>query len=54
MDAGVAFVGFVLSEDGRRILRDAEVSVLRVPVALGSAVPPEILERVRTVASTVD
>ena len=47
---GVQFAAFVVSEDGKRILRDASVNVLNVPVAIGSAVPPEISEHVRTVA----
>jgi molybdate/tungstate transport system substrate-binding protein len=47
---GVEFVAFVLSDEGKRILRDASVSVLSVPVAIGSAVPPEISQRVRIVA----
>jgi molybdate/tungstate transport system substrate-binding protein len=47
---GVEFVAFVLSEEGKRILRDANVNVLSVPVAIGSAVPPEISQRVRIVA----
>lgn len=49
---GVQFAAFVLSSDGYRILRDAQVSVLTVPVAIGSNVPPEIMELVRTVAAT--
>lgn len=47
---GVEFVAFVLSEEGKGILRDANVNVLNVPVAIGSVVPPEISQRVRTVA----
>jgi len=48
----VQFAAFVLSSDGYRILRDAQVSVLTVPVAIGSNVPTEITELVRTVAAT--
>ena len=48
---GVQFAAFVLSEDGKRILRDANVNVLNVPVAIGSVIPPEISEHVRTVAA---
>ena len=48
---GVQFAAFVLSNDGYSILRDAQVSVLKVPVAIGSNVPPEITELVRTVAA---
>ena len=47
---GVQFAAFVLSEDGKRILRTANVNVLNVPVAIGSVIPPEISEHVRTVA----
>ena len=47
---GVQFVALVLSDEGRRILRDASVNMLPVPVAIGSAIPPEISDRVRTVA----
>jgi len=45
---GVAFAAYVLSEEGKRILRDAKITVLGVPVAVGSAIPPEISELVRT------
>ena len=48
---GVEFVEFVLSEEGKRILRAARVSVLSTPVAIGSAVPPEISQLVRTAAA---
>lgn len=44
----VRFVAFVLSEEGMRILREASVDVLTVPVAMGSSIPPEITDRVRT------
>lgn len=50
---GVEFVAFVLSDEGQRILREANVTVLRVPVAIGSAIPSEISERVRTTAAAV-
>lgn len=49
---GVAFTAFVLSDEGKRILRDANVNVLATPVAIGTAVPPDISQRVRTVAAT--
>lgn len=49
---GLEFVAFVLSEDGKQILRDAKVNVLSVPVAIGAHLPPEISQLVRTVAST--
>lgn len=44
----IRFVGFVLSEQGKRILREANVDVLSVPVAMGSDIPPEITDLVRT------
>lgn len=47
----VRFAAFVLSGDGKRILRDAHIHLLPVPVALGTNVPPEIAELVRTVAA---
>lgn len=49
-EGGREFVAFMLSGDGRRLLRDAGVELLRLPVALGTNVPSEIAERVRTVA----
>lgn len=49
---GLSFVEFMLSSDGRRVLRDAGVEMLSLPVAMGTNVPPEISERVRTVAAT--
>jgi molybdate/tungstate transport system substrate-binding protein len=48
---GVDFVAFVLSEDGKRILREAHLNVLSMPVAVGSSVPIEISEIVRTVSA---
>jgi molybdate/tungstate transport system substrate-binding protein len=42
------FVAFVLSEQGKRVLREANVDVLSVPVAMGSDIPPEITRLVRT------
>jgi molybdate/tungstate transport system substrate-binding protein len=50
---GVDFVEFVLSDNGKRILRASSVNVLGTPVAIGSAVPPEISPLVRTAATTV-
>jgi ABC-type molybdate transport system substrate-binding protein len=47
---GVDFAAFVLSEEGKRILRDSKIAVLGVPVAVGSAVPLEVSELVRTAA----
>jgi molybdate/tungstate transport system substrate-binding protein len=46
----VEFVAYVLSEEGKNILRESSVNVLNVPVAIGSGLPPEISQRVRTVA----
>lgn len=48
---GVAFAAFVLSDQGKRILRDAHVTMLSVPVAVGSAVPPEVSGSVRTASA---
>lgn len=45
---GVELVQFLLSGEGQRILRRAYVDVLPVPVAMGSALPPEISGIVRT------
>ena len=49
---GVAFVQFVLSEEGKDLLRTAKVNVLGMPVAIGSAVPPEISQFVRTASAS--
>jgi molybdate/tungstate transport system substrate-binding protein len=49
---GVEFVEFVLSDEGKNILRSARVNVLNMPVAIGSAVPPEISQFVRTASAT--
>lgn len=49
---GVEFAAFVLSDEGKQILRAASVTVLTVPVAVGSAVPPEVSGVVRTVSIT--
>jgi molybdate/tungstate transport system substrate-binding protein len=51
LKAATEFIAFVLSEAGQQILRDAHVSVLQMPVAVGTNVPPEIATRVRTVAA---
>ena len=50
-EAAVRFVAMLLSDDGKEILREAHVSMLRVPVALGTNVPTEITEVVRTLAA---
>jgi len=47
---GVEFVTYYLSDDAKRLLRDAHVDVLPVPVAVGSVIPPEISRLVRTVS----
>ena len=52
-EEGVEFVEFVLSEQGKQILRASHVNVLSTPVAIGSAVPPEISQLVRTAASAI-
>lgn len=49
--AGVELVHFLLSGDGQRILRDARVDVLAIPVAQGSVIPPEISAVVRTASA---
>ena len=46
--AGIDFVAFVLSPEGKRILRDANFDVLNVPVAIGSGVPRALTDLVRT------
>ena len=50
-ESAVRFVASLLSGDGMEILREAHVNVLRVPVAIGTNVPPEITEVVRTLAA---
>jgi molybdate/tungstate transport system substrate-binding protein len=46
----LAFAAFVLSEEGKGILRDAKVNVLAMPVAIGVNIPPELSQLVRTAA----
>lgn len=48
---GLALTAFLLSDAGKRILRGASVDVLGVPVAVGSAVPPEVSSVVRIVST---
>jgi molybdate/tungstate transport system permease protein len=43
------FAAYMLSDDGKRILRSAHVNVLDVPVVVGSKLPKQIDTRVRTV-----
>jgi len=49
---GVKFAAFLLSDAGKSILRDAYIDVMSMPVAVGSAVPPEISPIVRTASGT--
>ncbi|HJQ20760.1 MAG TPA: extracellular solute-binding protein [Gemmatimonadaceae bacterium] len=48
---GVEFVSFLLSDDGKRLLRSSFVDVLGTPVATGSVLPPEISGIVRTASA---
>lgn len=48
-DDAVRFVAWLLGDAGVRILRDQYVDVLRVPVALGRGIPPEVSAQGRTV-----
>jgi molybdate/tungstate transport system substrate-binding protein len=48
---GVEFAAFVLSDEGKEILRAARVNVLSMPVAIGSALPPEVSHLVRTASA---
>ena len=50
--AAVRFVSAMLSDEAKEILREAHVSLLRVPVAMGTNVPGEITEVVRTLAAS--
>jgi molybdate/tungstate transport system substrate-binding protein len=45
---GIRFAEYLLSQDGLRILRQANLDVLNVPVAVGTGIPREITELVRT------
>jgi molybdate/tungstate transport system substrate-binding protein len=45
------FVGFLLSDAGKRVLREWHVDVLPTPIAIGSNIPNEISDRVRTVTA---
>jgi molybdate/tungstate transport system substrate-binding protein len=49
--AGIDFTAFLLSSDGQRILRDAQVRVLDTPVAIGTGIPPALTPLVRTSAA---
>lgn len=42
------FVAYLLSDRGRRVLRDAQIQVLPTPVAIGANVPSSITSLVRT------
>lgn len=48
---GERFVAFLLSEDGKRLLRAASVDALNLPVAMGANIPKEISDLVRSVAA---
>lgn len=50
---GILFVAALLSGDGMDILRGEHVSLLRVPVAIGTNIPPGITEVVRTFSTTL-
>ena len=48
---GAEFTAFLLSDAGKRMLRDAQIRVLDTPVAIGTDVPSSILPLVRTSAA---
>lgn len=54
VEDGTAFVAFALSTRGKDVLREGRVNVLRVPVAIGTNVPQEITDVVRTLAAAAD
>jgi ABC-type molybdate transport system substrate-binding protein len=45
----VEFIVFLLGDRGERLLRAGHVDFLRLPVALGRGIPPEIASLTRTV-----
>lgn len=47
----VKYVAFLVGPAGRRLLRESDVEVLRLPVAIGTDVPPEIADVVRVMAA---
>ena len=49
--SGIHFTAFLLSAEGQRILRDAQVRVLETPVAIGTDIPPALTPLVRTSAA---
>lgn len=49
--AAHTFVAFLVSDAGRKVLREWNVDVLPTPVAIGDRIPPEISEHVRTVTA---
>ena len=49
--AGVEFTAYLLSDAGKRVLRNAQIRVLDTPVAVGTDVPSTILPLVRTSAN---
>ncbi len=50
-ERAVGFVAYVLSAEGKRILRSWNVDVLPTPVAIGTNVPVEVTDVVRTIAT---
>ena len=46
---GERFVTYLLSDEGKAILRGADVEVLRLPVAIGTNIPSGISDLVRTI-----
>ena len=46
--SGADFVTYMLSDAGKRVLRDAQIQVLSTPVAIGANVPTAISQLVRT------
>jgi molybdate/tungstate transport system substrate-binding protein len=47
-EGGVALAAYLLSYDGQRILRDAQIRLLDTPVAIGTNIPSAISALVRT------
>lgn len=48
---GIYFTAFLLSAEGQRLLRDAQIRVLDTPVAIGTGIPSAITPLVRTSAA---
>lgn len=49
--AATELIAYLLSDEGRRVLRGAQIDVLRTPVAIGSNIPSAITQLVRTVTA---